>query len=209
MQPLPTPHNSLPHFTLLTVTSINSRFAKQTDGRKTPIQQKLKRLHNHFSSWTVRQTHNNKGSNRLPFPCPPPDSPRHGSLDIMNRLFSDFQPSLSSPRPPVANLVDDHPANHDPEAEARESGTPNHAQLSGGETVFTPPVIENATTNGEAHPGGKNRHEPSPQQAFGIGGDPRVSRATHQQVPYGEKEGKKEGIGPAPQMLPSGTAAVK
>jgi len=68
----------------------------------------------------------------------------------------------------VADLVDDHAADDDAEAEAGEAGAADGAELGGGEAVFGRPGAEDAATEGEADAGGKDGHEASPEEPLRI-----------------------------------------
>lgn len=63
----------------------------------------------------------------------------------------------------VADLVDDHAADDDAEAEARETGAADRAKLRGGEAVFGRPGAEDTATEGEADASGKDSHEAGPE----------------------------------------------
>ena len=63
----------------------------------------------------------------------------------------------------VADLVDDHAADDDTEAEAREAGSADGAELGGGEAVFGRPSAEDAAAEGEADAGREDSHEASPE----------------------------------------------
>ncbi len=69
----------------------------------------------------------------------------------------------------VADLVDDHAADDDPEAEAGESGAGDLPHLRGGEAELLPPVVEDAAADREAHARREDRHEARPEQAVGVG----------------------------------------
>ena len=69
----------------------------------------------------------------------------------------------------VANLVDDHAADDDAEAEAREASTADGAELGTREAVFGRPSAEDAATEGEADAGREDSHEAGPEEALRIG----------------------------------------
>ena len=68
----------------------------------------------------------------------------------------------------VADLVHDHAADDDAEAEAGEARAADGAELGAGEAEFRRPVVEDAAANGEADAGGENGHEAGPEEPFGI-----------------------------------------
>ena len=79
----------------------------------------------------------------------------------------------------IADLVADHAANDDAEAEARKSRAANRAELRAGETEFGSPVVEDAAANRKTDPGGQNGHEPSDQQTPCIGRNGCVVNVCH------------------------------
>ena len=68
----------------------------------------------------------------------------------------------------IADLVDHDPADDDPEAEARETRTPDGSQLETCEAVFTAPVIKDSASNREAYARGQDRHESRPKKAGSV-----------------------------------------
>ena len=78
----------------------------------------------------------------------------------------------------VADLVHDHAADDDAEAEAGEAGAADGAELRAGEAEFGGPVVEDAAADREADAGGENGHEAGPQQALGVRRDAFVATFT-------------------------------
>ena len=68
----------------------------------------------------------------------------------------------------VADLVDDHAADDDAEAEAREAGAADGTELGGGEAVFGRPGAEDAAAEGEADAGREDSHEAGPKEPLRI-----------------------------------------
>ena len=62
----------------------------------------------------------------------------------------------------VADLVDDHAADDDAEAEARETGAADGAELRTGEAEFGGPIGKDAAADPEADAGGQNGQEAGP-----------------------------------------------
>ncbi|PAZ03463.1 MAG: hypothetical protein CAK89_01210 [Opitutia bacterium AMD-G3] len=81
----------------------------------------------------------------------------------------------------VADLVDDHAADDDAEAEAREAGAADGTELGGVEAVFGRPGAEDAATEGEAYARSKDGHEACPKEALRVGynGGLFVGDSTH------------------------------
>ena len=63
----------------------------------------------------------------------------------------------------VAELVHEHAADDDAEAEAGEAGAADRAELGAGEVVFGRPGAEDAATEGEADAGCEDSHEAGPE----------------------------------------------
>jgi hypothetical protein len=93
---------------------------------------------------------------------------RHGEREDVKREGGNHQLA-------VANLVAHHATDDDAEAESRETGAANRAQLGPGEAIFAGPIVENTAADAEAHPGGKDCHKARPQQPFGVGNDGLVA----------------------------------
>ena len=68
----------------------------------------------------------------------------------------------------VADLVDDHAADDDTEAEAREASATDGTELGGVEAVFGRPSAEDAAAEGEADAGREDSHEAGPEEALRI-----------------------------------------
>src|SRR5438876_5683689 len=68
----------------------------------------------------------------------------------------------------VSDLVADDPADDDAEAETREAGTVDEADLQRREAEFCLPDIEDAAADGKADARGQNRHESGCQQPLRI-----------------------------------------
>ena len=75
----------------------------------------------------------------------------------------------------VADLVHDHAADDDAEAEAGETGSADGAELRTSEAEIGGPVGKNAAADGEADAGGENGQEAGPEQSLGVGRDAFVA----------------------------------
>ena len=72
----------------------------------------------------------------------------------------------------VADLVHDHAADDDAEAEAGEPGAADGAELRAGEAESAAQLAKMPPRMREADAGGENGHEAGPQQAFGVRRNP-------------------------------------
>src|SRR5262245_28995468 len=70
----------------------------------------------------------------------------------------------------ISDFVADDAADDDAKAESREASAADIAQLVGSKSVFGTPVVKESAADREADAGGKDRHEPAPQQPISIGG---------------------------------------
>ncbi len=68
----------------------------------------------------------------------------------------------------VADLVDDHAADDDAEAEAGETGAADGAELRAGEAELRGPVGQDAAADGEADARREDGHEAGPQEPLGV-----------------------------------------
>ena len=69
----------------------------------------------------------------------------------------------------VADLVGDHAADDDTEAETGEARATDGAELRGREAELFAPIVEDTAANGETDARGENGREAGPEQALSVG----------------------------------------